>query len=374
MVNKQSKKPDLVCVGVGIVKINPFVMVRIKKPNSRLLLSKSNFKHHKGMSMTSPSQSPLYRSFWTGTWAAVLMASLGGWLAQPIMWLETSVFLLLQLTITIICARNAVRFPEIVGAVQMLLGLMLNLGFMVIARTTWEALGVGGVIYGILAAPFALGIAFIWGWAGMTLNLAVVFILILLPSNRPEPRILGSIIMLLNGVLGWILQGFFQSTEARHRELERSVSTDALTQIGNRRALLEDFPKFQSAAQEKGLPLLLTSWDLDGLKRINDRKGHQAGDEYILGFVAALQEAVRDKDGLYRTGGDEFVALHLGLANGGKLYERVRTKFPSVSGGWSRASHVTLDQALTEADVQMYAEKRAHKAVITSVIGESQTR
>jgi GGDEF domain-containing protein len=256
----------------------------------------------------------------------------------------------------------------------MILGLILNVLFMSYSHNTWESLGIGGIIYGVLVAPFAFGITFIWGGAGMTINLVAIMILALLPSSRSEPVVFGLMIMTLNGILGWILQGFFQNAEARHRELERSVSTDTLTQIGNRRALLEDFPKYQALAQTQGLPLLLTSWDLDGLKRINDRKGHQAGDEYILGFVAALQEAVRDKDGLYRTGGDEFVALHLGLANGGKLYERVRSKFPSVSGGWSRASSITLDQALTEADVQMYAEKRAHKAVITSIIGESQTR
>ena len=324
--------------------------------------------------MVSPSQSPLYRSFWTGAWAAILMASLGGWLAQPVLWLETSVFLVLQALVTLVCIWNLPRNPDLTSAAQMILGLILNLLFMAYCHNTWEALGIGGIIYGVLIAPFTFGITFIWGGAGMTLNLIAILILALLPSNRPEPTVFGLMIMTLNGILGWILQGFFQSAEARHRELERSVSTDTLTQIGNRRALLEDFAKFQSTAQTQGLPLLLTSWDLDGLKRINDRKGHLAGDEYILGFVAALQEAVRDKDGLYRTGGDEFVALHLGLANGGKLYERVRTKFPSVSGGWSRATNITLDQALTEADVQMYAEKRAHKAVITSIIGESQTR
>ena len=324
--------------------------------------------------MVSPSQSPLYRSFWTGAWAAILMASLGGWLAQPILWLETSAFLVVQALVTTICLWNLPRYPDFASAIQMILGLILNVLFMSYSHHTWEVMGIGGIIYGVLVAPFTFGITFIWGGMGMIFNLVAIVILALLPANQSEPTVFGLMIMTLNGILGWILQGFFQSAESRHRELERSVSTDTLTQIGNRRALLEDFNKFQALAQEKGLPLLLTSWDLDGLKRINDRKGHQAGDEYILGFVAALQEAVRDKDGLYRTGGDEFVALHLGLSNGGKLYERVRSTFPSVSGGWSRASLVTLDQALTEADVQMYAEKRAHKAVITSIIGESQTR
>ncbi len=324
--------------------------------------------------MTNSPQTQLYRPFWLGAWGAVLIASFGGWLAEPMLWLEAGVFLAFNTAIVFICLRYFKNFPENTTAAQMILGLVLTLLFLAYTNPTWNALGLSGVIYGVLAAPFALGMALVWGWAGLLINLATLLVLVYLPSSRLEPTILGILVFLIHSILGWRLRIFFQSFEVRQRELEHSISTDVLTQIGNRRALLEDFAKFQNIAQKQGLPLLLTSWDVDGLKRINDRKGHQAGDQYIQSFVAALQEAVREKDGLYRTGGDEFVALHLGLASGGKLYERVRGNFPNVSGGWSRATNLTLDQALTEADVQMYAEKRAHKAIVTRIIGESQTR
>jgi GGDEF domain-containing protein len=87
--------------------------------------------------------------------------------------------------------------------------------------------------------------------------------------------------------------------------------------------------------------------------------------------VDALREAVRQGDSLYRVGGDEFVSLHLGLASGGTIHERVRLSFPHVSGGWTRATNLSLDAALTEADEMMYAEKRMHKARVTRVIGDT---
>ncbi len=324
--------------------------------------------------MNSNPSALLYRPFWIGTWGAIVLASLGGWLASPVLWLETGLFLGIQALVTALALWALPRYPEHASAAQMVIGLVLVVLFLVYTTPTWQKLELEGIIFGVLAAPFALGIAAAWGWHGMVVNLGAMLVFALLPSSRSEASYVGLLIFLLHSFVGWALQYFFQGFETRHRELERSVSTDVLTQIGNRYALLEDFVKFQKLAQKQGLPLLLTSWDVDGLKRINDRKGHQAGDQYILEFVKALQQAVREGDGLYRTGGDEFVALHLGLASGGRLYERVRANFPSVSGGWSRATNVSLDHALTEADVQMYAEKRAHKAIITSIIGESQTR
>jgi GGDEF domain-containing protein len=316
----------------------------------------------------------LYRPFWFGAWGATLPVVLGGVFAQPVLWLETALFLGLQLLVTWLCWRFLPSFAENATAAQMILGLVLSVLFVVYTLPTWRDLGLEPLIYSVAVSPYAMGLVLAWGWAGLVLCGAVGVMLWLLPYGSSPLFVGGFLVFLVFLSFGWLMHRTMQRLKYRLLELERSVNTDALTQIGNRKALLEDFIAFKAVAQKKALPLLLTSWDVDGLKRINDREGHQVGDEYIKGFVNALRGAVREGDGLYRTGGDEFVGLHLGLASGQKLYERVRGTFPNVSGGWSRATGQTLDQALTEADVQMYAEKRAHKAVITSIIGESQTR
>lgn len=304
----------------------------------------------------------------------MLLCALGAAFAQPTLWLETFIFLALQAAASYICWQYIVRNPELASAAQMIVGLVLNVLFTTYTIATWRSLGLEDLIYSIVTAPFVLGLIMVWGWIGVGLSLVVGITLGLLHFGNQQLFLIGLLVFAVYSIFGWLMHHNLRRIKTRFEELERSVNTDALTQIGNRKALLEDFATFQAIAKKKALPLLLTSWDVDGLKRVNDRQGHQAGDEYIKSFVGSLRHAVRDSDGLYRTGGDEFVGLHLGLASGKQLYDRVRGHFPNVSGGWSRATQQTLDQALTEADVQMYAEKRERKAIITRVIGESQTR
>ncbi|MFN3266310.1 MAG: GGDEF domain-containing protein [Deinococcales bacterium] len=315
-----------------------------------------------------------YRPFWFGGWGATLLCAFGGVFAKTPLWLEIVFFLGLQALVSLACWRSLQKDPELATAAQMILGLSLNVLFATYSIDAWRSLGLEDLIYSVLAAPFVLGLVLVWGWIGIGLGVVVGFALGLLYFGNQGLFVLGLGALGIFGIFGWLMRRSYSHIKVRQEELEHLINTDALTQIGNRKALLEDFVTFQAAAQKNALPLLLTSWDVDGLKRVNDRQGHQAGDEYIKNFVHSLRQAVREGDGLYRTGGDEFVGLHLGLADGKQLYDRVRAHFPNVSGGWSRATRQTLDQALTEADVQMYAEKRARKAVITRVIGESQTR
>lgn len=81
---------------------------------------------------------------------------------------------------------------------------------------------------------------------------------------------------------------------------------DALTQIGNRRALSKDERKlFQSSKHFIGGILI----DIDHFKTINDNYGHQIGDDILNEVVQLLQQSTFMKDGLYRLGGDEFLIL-----------------------------------------------------------------
>ncbi len=65
--------------------------------------------------------------------------------------------------------------------------------------------------------------------------------------------------------------------EALQRIIQNESLTDPLTGLANRRSLERDFPRFQALAAREGLSLVLSLWDLDGLKAINDREGHAAG-------------------------------------------------------------------------------------------------
>jgi diguanylate cyclase (GGDEF)-like protein len=90
---------------------------------------------------------------------------------------------------------------------------------------------------------------------------------------------------------------------ARIRGQARLARSDQLTGLANRRALDEIF------AVPRTSDLALAIGDLDGFKQINDRFGHLAGDACLAAVAAALSEATRSGDQVFRWGGDEFAVL-----------------------------------------------------------------
>lgn len=85
--------------------------------------------------------------------------------------------------------------------------------------------------------------------------------------------------------------------------------TDALTNLPNRRALSEYLARFVADAARTGLPFSVIAIDIDGLKKVNDSFGHDAGDQLLRNFAKAIHEAIRGSDVGLRVGGDEFLIL-----------------------------------------------------------------
>ncbi len=91
--------------------------------------------------------------------------------------------------------------------------------------------------------------------------------------------------------------------------LSQRAATDALTGLSNRRALDARLTEELARAARYGTPLSLLAIDVDGLKAINDRAGHQAGDAALRAVGRALRASCRRTDLAARTGGDEFAVL-----------------------------------------------------------------
>lgn len=309
-------------------------------------------------------------------WAASISSALFG-LAGTVQYGKTGLeWLVLQAVILAVWAIGCYRFlsraPDHVTGGYLLGKLLILIVFARVVAPGWAATDIGGIAYAILSFPLILGIVLVWGWAGALLGSAVTLLLTLLAMDFGLTQGLTVAFMLTSSIVGgMLLYVYLVDLEHAKRQSERSAATDLLTRSGNRRALIEDFGRYQRVARQQGVPLLLMSWDLDGLKRVNDKEGHAAGDQYILAFVGALHGAVRQGDSIYRVGGDEFVTLHIGLSSGSVLYDRVRHEFVHVSGGWAKCTNLTLDRTLTEADDMMYNEKRRHKEKVTRIIGET---
>jgi diguanylate cyclase (GGDEF)-like protein len=95
----------------------------------------------------------------------------------------------------------------------------------------------------------------------------------------------------------------------RSRELESQANTDALTGLGNLRHLQKQIAQLLELHKRYGHPFGVLLMDVDGLKRVNDAHGHQAGDRVLMQVAMALQRSIRTVDVAARLGGDEFCVL-----------------------------------------------------------------
>ena len=156
----------------------------------------------------------------------------------------------------------------------------------------------------------------------------------------------------------------------------RRAQIDPLTEAYNRFFLDEIRPSL--ARGESGGSIVLI--DVDDLKTINDREGHEEGDKAIWTVAAAIKKLVRGDDFLIRWGGDEFLVILPGMDEDlakKRFYmlpakiEEVRQspratkayrKFIAASVGVTPYStRVPLDIAIERADRVMYERKKAHK-------------
>jgi two-component system cell cycle response regulator len=95
-----------------------------------------------------------------------------------------------------------------------------------------------------------------------------------------------------------------------NRENRRLSVTDPLTGTNNLRYLMKSLPDELLRARRYGHAMAVLSCDIDGFKQINDRFGHEAGNELLREFVARSENCLRkDIDWLARVGGDEFMIV-----------------------------------------------------------------
>jgi diguanylate cyclase (GGDEF)-like protein len=95
----------------------------------------------------------------------------------------------------------------------------------------------------------------------------------------------------------------------RVRELSFLADHDPLTRLLNRRAFVERLESEVARATRYDRGFSLVICDLDGFKSINDRLGHQAGDDALQSFARKTEKALRKSDSAFRIGGDEFALL-----------------------------------------------------------------
>jgi diguanylate cyclase (GGDEF)-like protein len=155
-----------------------------------------------------------------------------------------------------------------------------------------------------------------------------------------------------------------EEREARLREAQEQARTDELTGLANRRVWEAELPREMARSHRNGSPLSVAMLDLDGLKAINDSKGHQAGSNAIKTAGVAWSATLRESDLLVRFGGDEFAVVmpDCSLDNALRAAERLRAAIgpqPTASIGVAQWNGAESGAELVErADEALYEAKR----------------
>ena len=163
--------------------------------------------------------------------------------------------------------------------------------------------------------------------------------------------------------------------------IEKMAYTDTLTGIGNRTAWQQMNHELDEALQANTIEdVAICQFDVNFLKRVNDTFGHAAGDEYLRRAASTINRAFGTEGTCFRTGGDEFTAVIVGVRVDerydrclGLLEESMREQQATGEGGMpvsvavghgklSEVPERTLEAAQGLADERMYENKREMKA------------
>ena len=222
------------------------------------------------------------------------------------------------------------------------------------------------------------------GWGSYTVGAVTMAGLLrgLLPANYLTMNLFqwGSLVEMLAWlrVLGLHIEAVRRDAERAQVERETLLAlahTDALTGLPNRRGLQQSMPGALALSRVDSV-LAVFLLDLDGFKPINDRLGHDAGDELLVQVGQRLRQQLRNSDVVARLGGDEFVITAGGLAGeadaqrlGAKLLAAFAAPFEvagqtcrvGITIGFALAPHDGRDAGdlLKRADAAMYAGKQA---------------
>ncbi len=169
--------------------------------------------------------------------------------------------------------------------------------------------------------------------------------------------------------------------QAKYDKLEVIASTDELTGLHNRRGLYDLGENTLALDEQSNRSGIIIYCDMDGLKKINDTFGHEAGDRAILAESIILKGNFRSNDIIARIGGDEFAIICPGLTE--DAFKRIQKQIDEDCDAWSVANdagytlsismgHMIYPSAksgyqitalLSEADSLMYVTKRKKKTI-----------
>lgn len=191
----------------------------------------------------------------------------------------------------------------------------------------------------------------------------------------------GQPVFLPNGELKHIVTvGRDITVRKRYEESLKSLAYhDFLTNLPNRRLFQDHLKKLLASFERNEKEFAVMILDLDDFKKINDKMGHDAGDEVLVEFGCRLQQSIREMDIVARMGGDEFIILLTEVETDENVEHVVERIESEISKPWEVAGkkfHMsssigvvipkckgfTVEGLIKEADVALYQAKNTGKS------------
>jgi diguanylate cyclase (GGDEF)-like protein len=199
-----------------------------------------------------------------------------------------------------------------------------------------------------------------------------------IPEAELTPKVRQAIITLMGEVED--LRHQVEHARSRLKELEDLADQDAVLPLYNRRAFVRELNRVFSFVQRYSMPACLVYFDINGLKAINDRLGHAAGDAALHQVACLLRANIRESDVVGRLGGDEFgvVLVQVDEASGREKAESLAAALAHHPLEWQGTTvplgaaygvypltlglHEDPQKALAAADRAMYLHKKSLQA------------
>jgi diguanylate cyclase (GGDEF)-like protein len=159
-----------------------------------------------------------------------------------------------------------------------------------------------------------------------------------------------------------------------HEEIYRLTIIDGLTEIHNKRYLLEFIDRELARSERYGRPLALLLFDIDHFKAVNDQMGHLGGDFTLRELAARVKGGIRKEELFARYGGEEFAVVLPETTREGAIHiaERIRRLVEAEPFAYENRKYdltisigvatTTGEEALTPAELLRRADERLYQA------------
>lgn len=170
-----------------------------------------------------------------------------------------------------------------------------------------------------------------------------------------------------------LLKKYIQELEQKNRKLDIMSKTDYLTELANRRFMIERLNEEVARTEKTGEKFSMLMCDIDHFKRINDTHGHEIGDLVLKEVTKSIKSMVREYDVVSRWGGEEFLVLLIdtNITLAAEVAEKIRAEIEksiitinnsiikvTISIGVTEYSNeISISQNINNGDEAMYQSK-----------------